>query len=198
VKSADDSRPDVFYYIKCKYLVGCDGPGSFVSKSLQVKFDGFANLGVTRTILFKAPGLVDILRKKYGEVLQYQVARPGLGAGFFVLNDYDKELWTFNLMVLVDGRNPRQMPKEEMYAILQDFVGPAISISVVGDNGWFWNLFFARSFVFGRVLLAGDAAHSWPPFGGLGGNAGYGDAFNLGWYVFAFFTIPNTLMFFNF
>ncbi|CAM9150701.1 unnamed protein product, partial [Ectocarpus fasciculatus] len=181
VKADADESEDQFAYIKCKYLVGCDGPGSFVSKSLQVKFDGFANLGVTRTILFKAPGLIDVVRKKYGEVLQYQVARPGLGIGFFVLNDYHKQIWTFNLFGLIDGRNPRALPKEEMYAVLQDFVGENIETSVIGDNGWFWNLFFARSFVYGRVLLCGDAAHSWPPFGGLGGNTGYADAFNLGW-----------------
>ena len=181
IKAEDDTTEATFIYIKCKYLVGCDGPSSFVSKSLQVKFDGFANLGVTRTILFKAPGLIDIVRKKYGEVLQYQVARPGLGIGFFVLNDYEKHIWTFNLFGLIDGRNPRALSKDEMYAVLQDFVGEKIETSVIGDNGWFWNLFLARSFVYGRVLLCGDAAHSWPPFGGLGGNTGYADAFNLGW-----------------
>lgn len=45
----------------------------------------------------------------------------------------------------------------------------------------FWNLFIARKYVYNRVMLCGDAAHSWAPFGGLGGNCGYGDANNLAW-----------------
>jgi 4,5-epoxidase len=33
----------------------------------------------------------------------------------------------------------------------------------------------------GRVFVAGDAAHAFPPFGGQGLNTGIGDAYNLGW-----------------
>ncbi|WP_233518067.1 FAD-dependent oxidoreductase [Streptomyces corynorhini] len=39
----------------------------------------------------------------------------------------------------------------------------------------------AAAYRSGRVLLAGDAAHVHPPFGGQGLNLGAGDAMNLGW-----------------
>ena len=39
----------------------------------------------------------------------------------------------------------------------------------------------ADSYQVGRVFIAGDAAHSHPPYGGFGLNNGLEDATNLGW-----------------
>jgi hypothetical protein len=54
-----------------------------------------------------------------------------------------------------------------------------LEISYVG----FWDLRFAvaDSYQSGRILIAGDAAHSHPPYGGYGINTGFEDARNLGW-----------------
>ena len=47
----------------------------------------------------------------------------------------------------------------------------------------FWDLRFALadSYRAGRILIAGDAAHSHPPYGGYGVNSGLEDAVNLAW-----------------
>ena len=47
----------------------------------------------------------------------------------------------------------------------------------------FWDLRFAvaNSYGKGRMFIAGDAAHSHPPYGGYGVNLGLEDARNLGW-----------------
>jgi hypothetical protein len=47
----------------------------------------------------------------------------------------------------------------------------------------FWDLRFAIADTYrkGRVFIAGDAAHSHPPYGGYGVNTGFEDARNLGW-----------------
>ena len=47
----------------------------------------------------------------------------------------------------------------------------------------FWDLRFAIADPYrrGRVFVAGDAAHSHPPYGGYGINTGFEDAVNLGW-----------------
>ena len=47
----------------------------------------------------------------------------------------------------------------------------------------FWSLRFAvaDSYRNGRLFVAGDAAHSHPPYGGYGVNTGFEDARNLGW-----------------
>lgn len=47
----------------------------------------------------------------------------------------------------------------------------------------FWDLRFALAdhYRAGRIFIAGDAAHSHPPYGGYGVNSGFEDARNLGW-----------------
>jgi hypothetical protein len=47
----------------------------------------------------------------------------------------------------------------------------------------FWDLRFAvaETYRAGRIFIAGDAAHSHPPYGGYGINSGFEDAANLGW-----------------
>jgi hypothetical protein len=47
----------------------------------------------------------------------------------------------------------------------------------------FWNLRFALAdrYRSGRIFIAGDAAHSHPPYGGYGVNTGFEDARNIGW-----------------
>jgi hypothetical protein len=47
----------------------------------------------------------------------------------------------------------------------------------------FWDLRFAVADVYrkGRTFIAGDAAHSHPPYGGYGINTGFEDAVNLAW-----------------
>lgn len=168
-------------FIRAKYLVGCDGPSSAVSRILRAKFDGFVNLGETHTTHIHAPGLLEIVRARYGEALQYHIARPGYGVGFFVCNNPEAEVWTFFLIGLSDGTPPKNIKNEQMEEIIRYFLGTEIQFRIISDAGWFWNLFFARQFVFDNVMICGDACHSWPPFGGIGGNCGYGDTQNLGW-----------------
>jgi len=172
---------DEIIHVRSKFIVGCDGPSSFVSKVVGAKFDGFVNLGQTRTVHFKAPTLLDKVKVKLGEALFYQVCRPGFGVGYFVLNDIGLAQWAFFLIGLVDGRMPRDLSREEMTVVLADFIGPDIPFVTMSDQPWYWNWFFARKLRFGRAFLVGDAAHSWPTFGNVGGNTGYLDAQNLGW-----------------
>jgi hypothetical protein len=51
------------------------------------------------------------------------------------------------------------------------------------DHVGFWDLrvAVAENYQVGRVFIAGDAAHSHPPYGGFGLNNGLEDAANLGW-----------------
>ena len=66
-------------------------------------------------------------------------------------------------------------------AYLHAAVGEAFDVEF--DHIGFWDLRFAIADAYraGNVFIAGDAAHSHPPYGGYGVNTGLEDARNLGW-----------------
>ena len=66
-------------------------------------------------------------------------------------------------------------------AYLHEAVGAEFDVEF--EHIGFWDLRFAMADAYraGRMFIAGDAAHSHPPYGGYGVNAGLEDARNLGW-----------------
>jgi hypothetical protein len=66
-------------------------------------------------------------------------------------------------------------------AYVREAVGADFALEL--EHIGFWDLRFAIAdrYQSGRLFVAGDAAHSHPPYGGYGVNAGLEDARNLGW-----------------
>lgn len=170
---------------KCRYLFGCDGLHSFVSQKIQMKYDGFTHLSSSRSIYFYSENLLSRVRDKMCDGHQYNVVRKGVGLGYFALRNAPKNLWTFHLHGLYDGRSPGMIELSEMVELMPEFLGPGIHFEILTDGRWRWSFVVARSFRKGCVFLAGDAAHAWPPFAGNGGNTAYQDTSNLCWKVHA-------------
>lgn len=72
---------------------------------------------------------------------------------------------------------------EELQSTLRRVSGTDVTLTALhsAPGRWTDNARQAATYRSGRVLLAGDAAHVHPPFGGQGLNLGAGDAMNLGW-----------------
>ncbi|KUM91763.1 FAD-dependent oxidoreductase [Streptomyces cellostaticus] len=72
---------------------------------------------------------------------------------------------------------------EEVQTSLRRISGADVTLTALraAPTRWTDNTRQAAAYRSGRVLLAGDAAHVHPPFGGQGLNLGVGDAMNLGW-----------------
>ena len=66
-------------------------------------------------------------------------------------------------------------------AYLHEAVGAEFDVEF--EHIGYWDLRFALADAYrvGRMFIAGDAAHSHPPYGGYGVNSGLEDARNLGW-----------------
>jgi len=155
--------------VHAKYIVGCDGPSSVVAKKLEIKFDGLLNLANTRSLLVHIPGLYRKVVQSLGNTHQYQIIRKNFGLAGVVAADPYRDLW--NVLFLF-GDKAKKAKSED---ICKQFFG-VDNFEVVQNRSWYWNFFVARDFRKNkRAFLVGDSAHSWPPFGALGGNSAYGD-----------------------
>lgn len=156
--------------IAARYVVGCDGAASFVRDALDLPFEGF-----TYSL---RPMLADIRIDEDDDQAWARVDISGKGYAFAVR--IEPGLWRLVDLEAAAPRDLDSVPDEEV---------EVQSVRLLGrrPDGIPWasrfrlHLRAAPRFRVGNVLLAGDAAHVHSPVGGLGMNAGIGDAGNLAW-----------------
>jgi len=163
--------------IDASYLLAADGAGSAVRRSLGIELTG------PRTIQsFVMVHLGADFRSLVGDAtgVLYFLVDPGAG-GPFVNHGADRE-WVF-----MHGWDPEAEPIEAfteercrglVRAALAD---PTAEFEVLGISNWHMSAQIADAYRSGRSFLVGDAAHRFPPTGGLGLNTGVADVHNLVW-----------------
>ncbi|MCX4986769.1 FAD-dependent monooxygenase [Streptomyces sp. NBC_00572] len=154
--------------VHARFLVGCDGASSPVRKGCGIDAPERHRTRVLRNILFRAPGLDATLGPR--RALVYFVTEPG-GLRYPLRS--------------IDGRGLYRLtcpagPADAAKAVRRA-VAPAVPIEVVSDSTWHLTHRVASRYRAGRVLIAGDAAHTLSPSGGFGLATGVGDAADLGW-----------------
>ncbi len=164
--------------IEADYVVGCDGSRSLVREQ--------AGIGETRSdhdrrmvlLVFRSRALHDILDARFGHAAFFNVLHPELDGYWRFLGTVDAaEHWFFHAPVPPTATTDNI----DAGALLRTAVGVDVAMEV--DYIGFWDLRVAISDTYqhGRIFVAGDAAHSHPPYGGYGINTGLEDARNLGW-----------------
>ncbi|KJE21124.1 2-polyprenyl-6-methoxyphenol hydroxylase-like oxidoreductase [Frankia torreyi] len=161
--------------LRSRYLVGCDGGRSTVRKLLGVGFPGEP----TRVETLLGEVEVTVPPETLAAVVA-DVRRTHVRFGAIPIGD-----GVYRIIVPAEGvAENRSVPPtlEEFRQRVRVFAGTDF-----GAHAPRWLSRFgdatrqAESYRTGRVLLAGDAAHIYPPMGGQGLNLGIQDAFNLGW-----------------
>jgi 2-polyprenyl-6-methoxyphenol hydroxylase-like FAD-dependent oxidoreductase len=163
--------------LEADYAVGCDGGHSLVRSEAGIERGG--------TDFDQAMVLVVFRSREFHEGLErfprrstYRVMRPEL-----------KGYWQFFGRIDIGegfffhAPAPAGAVKNgfDYHGLMQEAAGFRFACEL--DHVGFWDLRVdvADRYQVGRVFIAGDAAHSHPPYGGFGLNNGLEDAANLGW-----------------
>jgi 2-polyprenyl-6-methoxyphenol hydroxylase-like FAD-dependent oxidoreductase len=167
------------YRLASRYLVAADGAGSAVREALGIAMSGVEEVASAVSITFAAD-LREIVRTRPG-VLHWLYGPPRRGT--LIAHDPGR-LWAYSIKLPPGRVDVTQFRGDRAVALIREALGPAagdVAIEVLGVTPWKMRAEVADRYRAGNVLLAGDAAHRFPPTGGLGLNTGVQDAHNLAW-----------------
>ena len=163
--------------LRAAYVAGCDGSRSRVREQVGFTQTRSDHDRLMVLLVFRSTGLHKLLERFPGKSY-YNVLQPELKGYWKFFGRVDLgSTWFFHAPV-PPGTTAENF---DFSAYVQEAVGAPFDVEF--EHIGFWDLRFmlADSYRKERVFIAGDAAHSHPPYGGYGVNSGLEDARNLGW-----------------
>lgn len=163
--------------VRAAYAVGCDGARSVVREQAGLTQTRSDHDRLMVLLVFRSTELHQLLARYKGKSF-YNVLTPELEGYWQFFGRVDLgTTWFFHAPVPLGTTRDNY----DFAALLQRAVGAPFALEI--EHVGFWDLRFAVADEYraGRLFIAGDAAHSHPPYGGYGINTGFEDARNLGW-----------------
>ena len=163
--------------LHAQYAVGCDGARSIVRTQAGIAQTRSDHDRMMVLLVFRSVGLHTLLDRYPGKSF-YNVLTPALQGYWQFFGRVDLgTTWFFHAPVPPGTTQDNA----DFAALLHAAVGAKFDVEF--QHIGFWDLRFAVADTYraGRMFIAGDAAHSHPPYGGYGINTGLEDARNLGW-----------------
>lgn len=163
--------------IEGRYLVGCDGAHSRVREQAGIAGAG-ADFDQRMVLAVFRSRELDKLLERFPPRTTYRVLRPELNGYWWFFGRVDPaETWFFHAPVPKDATAANL----NAHALIERAAGSRVACDFGHVGFWDLRIDIADRCRQGRVFIAGDAAHSHPPYGGHGLNTGFEDAVNLGW-----------------
>jgi len=162
--------------LRARFVIGADGGRSAVRKDIGASLRGDAVIQSVQSTCIRAPGLYDLMpgRRAWG-YYAYNGRRKG---HVYAIDGHETFLVHNHLSPdeAVSGSADRDWCIRAILGVDDGF-----RYEVVSKEDWVARRLVADRFRYGRVFIAGDAAHLWVPYGCYGMNAGIADALNLTW-----------------
>jgi 4-hydroxyisophthalate hydroxylase len=163
--------------IEADYVVGCDGAHSLVREQAGITCSG-TDLGQRMVLaVFRSADLTGRL-ERFPERTTYRVLHPELRGYWRFFGRVDPaQTWFFHAPVPADATAGTL----DLHALVEQAAGFPVACEFGYVGLWNMRADVADAYQRGRAFIAGDAAHSHPPYGAHGLNTGLEDAVNLGW-----------------
>jgi len=163
--------------VRADYLIAADGNRSRIREQLGIGVHGRGSLSHNIGIIFE--GNIEALIGERSFALYY-LQNPNF-TGAFINTDVPGRA-----LVSVEYDPSRQSPEDfdtqRCLEVVRAALGvPQFEARILEVLPWEMASRVADEFSRGRVFLAGDAAHTMPPTGGLGGQTAIQDGYDLAW-----------------
>ncbi len=166
------------YEVESRYLLGCDGAGSPIRKALGIDLEGPSELSSFVNAFFK----YNLREHVAAPAKLYWIAHPEY-AGSFIAHHIEKR-WVYVVPFYRKWESLATFTPEFFKERIQGALGVELpDLEIESISPWRMTAQVARKYTDGRAYLLGDAAHRFPPTGGLGMNTGIADAHNLAWKI---------------
>ena len=169
-----DVRTDMTREVRASYVVGADGARSMVRGAIGAKMTGEYAMSHTYSVILRIPEFA--AAPPQPQAVMYWLVNPDSPGVFNTIDG--RETWGFGVGLPAGAGD---IPDGEMIARVQTALGRNVGMEILERDRWAAHRLIADHYRDGRVLLAGDACHLHPPYGGYGMNLGIADAVDLGW-----------------
>ncbi len=163
--------------IEADYVIAADGAGSRTRERLGIAMEGPEAL--QHYVMLHCEGDLGPHIDHRPGVL-YFVFEPDAN-GVFIIYD-DTKSWVFMKSYDPNTETPEDFDETRCREEINKAIGvDDVAYAIRNVSPWTMSAQIAEKYRDGRIFLVGDAAHRFPPTGGLGLNTGVGDAHNLCW-----------------